>query len=381
MNDSRLLHHSASLSHARVFESKERATAHSLLVSGMFILSLNYLLYWAFGLEILRAPIRIAAIPLFLLSALMNLKLLSFEIAYLPMLGITSLALFLHGGEALNMLVVLLFVLAASPYSSKVLISDLLKCFIALIGLYAIGVATGNVSIASYVFDGRVRNKLGFSHVNAAALFFLPLLLLLYKKMRHRVMASILVAMSFVILFIETNTRSILVTSVVFLIAYGLFFAMGKHGGLSKYRGVFGLLVLYGIVVMTAIIPFLAGTELDYFLSYRPTLFYQAVSDFTPSDWLFGSTAFQEVDNLFFVVVGHYGIVYLALMVFTLHKAVLRCARHGDAWGFSFLLAMLACSFVESFLFRPELVVTFAFWAIVFDQQPDLHRECVKGNL
>lgn len=355
--------------------------AHTLLVSGMFVLSLNYLLYWAFGIEALRIPIRIAAVPLFLLSALINLRALNFEIVYLPMLGIASLALLLHGGETLNMLVVLLFVLAASPYSSKILISDLLKCFIVLIGIYAIGIATGNVLVTSYVFDGRARNTLGFSHVNAAALFFLPLLLFLYKKRRNRMTASLLIAASFVVLFIETNTRSILVASAVFLMTYGLFIVTTKHDRLSKVRSVFGLSVLYGIVAATAIIPFLAGTELDYFLSYRPTLFYQAVSGFTLSDWLFGSTVFQEVDNLFFVVVGHYGVVYLAIMVLALHKAVLRCAQSGDAWGFSFLLAMLACSFVESFLYRPELVITFAFWAIVFDRSADLHCECVNRGL
>ena len=95
-------------------------------------------------------------------------------------------------------------------------------------------------------------------------------------------------------------------------------------------------------------------------------MFYEALAGFTPIDWLFGSSVFKEVDNSFIVIVGHYGVLFLACTIAVLHKSILRCAEADDPWGFSFLLAVLACGSIESFIYRPELIVTLAFWAVAF---------------
>ncbi len=346
--------------------AEKKTIAHTLLFAGLLVLSLNYVLYWVLGFEALRMPVRVSAIAMFALSLAFNFKALRFDILYIPMLGLATLSFLLHGTDALNMLAVLLFVLAASPYSLEVLLADLLKCFAVALLLYLASIALGRAAIVTHTYGGRTRNYLGFSHVNAAALFFLPLLLLLAMKFKRKKVLFCFVVLSFVVLYALTNTRSVLFAVGAFLLGYALFVAMGKAKALTHFRGVFGLIVLYALLGAAFTLSLFAGTNIDVALSYRPTLFHEASASFTPLDWLFGSSAFKEVDNSFIVIVGHYGLIFLAFAVAVLHKSILRCAKTGDAWSYAFILSIVATGSFESFLYRPELIGTLAFWIIVF---------------
>ena len=359
----------------------QRTLAHSLLLAGSFALGLNFILYSVFGLEAIRVPIRIAALGMFVLSALFDFRSLKFDVLFLPMIGLAVLSLMLNGLDALNMLAVLLFVLAASPYSLSEVLSDLLKCFVAIAIIYAFAVVAGFVSLTSYVMDGRVRNTLGFVNVNAAALFFFSMLLLLAKERRRAWMVNCGVALAFVFLFILTNTRSLLLGAGVYYASYILFRFMGKGKTPSRLRGAVGLMVLYTLIVIAFSLPLLAGTEFDQALSWRPTLFHESLAEFTPFDWLFGSSSFEEVDNSFIVIMGHYGVLFLACAIAILHKSILRCSECGHAWSYSFLLSVLACGSIESFIYRPELIVTLAFWFVAFNSTSSAKQVTESGDL
>lgn len=360
---------------------EQRTLAHSLLLAGSFVLGLNYVLYNVFGLEAIRVPIRITALGMFVISALLDFKSLKFDVLFLPMLGLAFLSLALNGLDALNMLAVLLFVLAASPYSLSDVLSDLLKCFVVIAIIYALAVVAGFASLTSYVMNGRVRNTLGFLNVNAAALFFFPLLLLLAKKRPRAWMVNCGVALAFVFLFIVTDTRSLLLGAGVYYVSYILFRFMSKGKTFSGLKGAVGIMVLYASIAIAFSLPLLAGTELDQALSWRPTLFHESLAGFTPFDWLFGSSSFQEVDNSFIVIVGHYGILFLTCVIAILHKAILRCSECGYAWSYSYLLSILVCGSFESFIYRPELIVTLAFWLVVFNSTSSARQVTESGDL
>lgn len=344
----------------------QKAIAHSLFFIGLLALGLNYILYSVFGFDVARVPVRVFALALFSLSAVSNFKSLRFDILFLPMLGLAILGLLMHGVVGLNMLAVLLFVLAASPYPLSTVLSDLFKCFVVVTAVYLLAVMAGLAVNSMYVMEGRTRNTLGFVNVNAAALYFTPLLLLLTVKARQGILVVLGVVLAFAALFVLTDTRSILLVAGVFFVAYLLFIALGRVDTLSRLKGILGLLTLYLLVSLAFAMPLLAGSNLDHALSWRPSLFYEALAGFTPIDWLFGSSDFKEVDNSFIVIVGHYGVLFLACTIAVLHKSILRCAEADDPWGFSFLLAVLACGSIESFIYRPELIVTLAFWAVAF---------------
>lgn len=66
--------------------------AHGLLFCGMPVLSLNYLAYFALGLDALRVPVRAADMVFLVLSAMLNFRELRFDLLCLPMLAIVTLA-------------------------------------------------------------------------------------------------------------------------------------------------------------------------------------------------------------------------------------------------------------------------------------------------
>lgn len=347
--------------------------AHGLLFCGMLVLSLNYLAYSALGFDALRVPMRAAGMVLLALSATLNFRQLRFDLLFLPMFAISVICVLLHGSDALNMVAVLLFVLTASPHGLKSTVRDLTGCFAICTLVYLAALAGGRASTLTYVMEGRTRNTLGFSNVNAAALFFLPLLLLLARKHRHPVVMALFVALAFVGIFALTNTRSALITAGAFFAAQGLFVVLGKSRAPTAARTAVGLAVLLALVVFTFALPLLAGSDLDYALSYRPTLFHNALKDFSLQDWLIGSATFSEVDNSFIVIVGHYGLVFFGCALAVLVKAIRRICVSGDSWAFSFIVAIVACGSVESFLYRPELIAALAFWLAVFGYaQPHL---------
>lgn len=347
---------------------KNISLPHGLLFGGMLLLGLNYLVYSAFGFDALRLPVRVMGMALLALSAMLNFRKLRFDFLYVPMLGIAAICVLMHGTDALNMLAVLLFVLAASPYDLRAVIGNLIGCFAICTCLYLAALASGGISSVSYVMEGRTRNTLGFTNVNAASLYFLPLLLALFRKNRHTVITASLVMLVFVGIYLLTNTRSALITVGAFFAARVLFSAMAIRKSPAFIRSVVGIVVLCGLVASAFAIPLLAGSDLDYVLSYRPTLFRDALKDFTPADWLLGSASFAEVDNSFIVMVGHYGLIFFVCAFCVLAKAIKRVSFAEDPWSFSFIIALVACGSVESFLYRPELIATLAFWLIAFNE-------------
>ena len=145
-----------------------------------------------------------------------------------------------------------------------------------------------------------------------------------------------------------------------------LFILMIKIKNLVPLQGVVGIVLLYSVVVAAFALSLFANSEIDSILSYRPTYFFNALSNLSPIEWIFGSNAFIEVDNSYLVMVGHYGLPFLICAVAVLHKAILRSAEMGDLWTLSFIIAIVVIGSIESFLYRPELIVTLVFWAIAF---------------
>ncbi len=344
----------------------KKTLAHYLLFAGALALTLNYVFYWVLNLGFMRLPIRIAAVVFFSLSSLMNFKSLRFDVLFVPMVAISCICVLLHGSDALNMLAVLLFVLAVSPYSFNEALDILFKCFLISAVVYLLALATGSAIITTTSHEGRIRNNLGFSQVNAASLFFLPLLLLLYKKDKHFNIKLLSVAVFFISLYALTNTRSVLLSVFIFIFFYIIFLLMRKIKNLVPLQRIVGIVLLYLVVVAAFVLSLFANSEIDSILSYRPTYFFNALSNLSPIEWIFGSDAFIEVDNSYLVMVGHYGLPFLICAVAVLHKAILRSAEMGDLWTLSFIIAIVVIGSIESFLYRPELIVTLVFWAIAF---------------
>jgi hypothetical protein len=72
------------------------------------------------------------------------------------------------------------------------------------------------------------------------------------------------------------------------------------------------------------------------------------------------------IDNSFALIVGAMGIPFLIYVAFRLFLVVKICSDVGDYRMYAFMLSFWLYSFSESNMLRPESLICFVFWIIIF---------------
>lgn len=352
-----------------------------LYAIGTFIICLNNLLYGTGILVETQLAFRVLSMVLFLVSLAFNIRNLRLTLPWIVVIGLVSVTVLLRGSSSLNFLAILLFCLCSSSFDLAKVLKTLLAVALICFAFYFLFTAMGMVHWVISTYATRTRNTLGFYHVNAAAVFFAAafLLPLTLKKYRLRI---ILVCFLFsVAIFFVTDTRGLLVFGALFLLL-GLVFriAFSKLKSTAS-KVVIPFAILYGSIVFSYLFPFIGGSRLDVLLSYRLSIFSDVLTSLDFLEVLFGSGVAPEIDNSYIVLLATYGAFFLILIVVFIHRAITQLINQENWCWLAFICSMLLYGVIESLLFRPELLITLAFWAIVFSNQKELSNLKVKDSV
>lgn len=341
--------------------------ANSAYWLGVIVLCANFLLYSTIEVGVLKLVLRCFGLACLALSVLLNFEKVSFSKQTLILVFVSITSVFIHGDSALNLLVVIVFALASSTYTINQVIKTLVAGFFVSLAIYLLLLLSGQIHFSQYVSTvGRARNTLGFSNVNAAAMFFSALLLLTYwRKWRH---GFLLIALIVVLgcLFIATDTRSFLTFGVLFGFTYVLITCLHRSCRLRRLQYPIAIGIVALVVIASFAIVLLKGTEYDVALSYRPAIAYEALSKMSLTEVLLGASNPVEIDSSFIVLVEQYGLIATVIIASLVVSSLKRYLDDGRQWEPAFLVAVLIYSSMEGLLFRPELIISLSFWAIVF---------------
>ena len=101
-------------------------------------------------------------------------------------------------------------------------------CMAALIALVIFSLVCGFVTFNTDLSGGRVRYTLGFSNVNAASVFFMSLVFCYMVAVKPDLLDMIPVAGFIVLLFLITDTRSMIFGGALLVAAYCAFYLLKK---------------------------------------------------------------------------------------------------------------------------------------------------------
>ena len=307
-----------------------------------------------------------------LLAAVMELKSLRLTLPVILVGGLALISLILHGEDALNMLAAVLFALCGTVYGRKDTFRVMRFAVVISFAAYAVLLVMGAIQWGNSLVGERYRNNLGFYQVNAAALFFSAAFLMPFAMRRRRGWALAVLGVAAVGLFALTNTRSSAYFAAFFLFFCAVFYLLGERAGRRGAVAATASAVLLVAVCGSFVLPRVGGPQLDLLLSYRLSYFSAALDGLASGGMLFGLDDPSLVDNSYLVLLGVYGAPFLALTLFCIWRAVLNMSIAGCWMDLSLICAMLLYGTAESLLFRPEMMLTLAFWFSVFSNQRPL---------
>lgn len=332
----------------------------------VFLLSLNFMLYCTGLAAGLKSQLRLVAVIGFVIALLFELRSIKLSVIEILIVGLLLISFLYHGESSLNLLLVVLFILVSRRLGEKYATKIIAVSAVILIALNLVLLFAHVLPDFSYISTkGRFRRTLGFENPNQTSLFFCAAItLVLIPKFRKSLFFAALFAFLLYIANV-TDTRGLYACCIVFCTCY-ILFLLSYHFGHNGLPAVISTGVLAFVVVGSFALPLLENTPVNDLLSGRPSLFSAFASNLTISDWITGSPVNFSLDNFYLVAVANYGLPLLVLLLIVIQRAIVNLAIHAEVSKLAFICGVLAYSFVESFLFRPELLITLAFWCVVF---------------
>ena len=345
-----------------------------LLFAGVLLLGGSYLLYSTDVLDSGRFAVRLAAICLLLISIVLcrTSKPMAVSLCMLTVLACCILSIILYESESVNLIVIILIGFCFRRYGIRTLLGVTAAVVSILFAAYFLLLIFGLIEPVVYSVGDRTRNTLGFSNVNQGALFFLGVFvfpLVFYRKTKWCLAAII----SGVILFLATDTRSVLLFSVAFV---ALYFVFGRFSRLHNRRGAlfFSEVILFATFLGSLCMGYFDNPILDGLSSGRVSMASDLVNSFTLQDWFFGYGQPVWIDNSYLKILASCGLPgTLCLFVF-LAVSMRRISAAGGAEHLAFLCASLVLGVLESVLFRPEIMISILFWGIAFCEPKKLEE-------
>lgn len=329
----------------------------------LFLLCFNYLLYSAFEVVFLKQVIRMAALALIIVGGFV--RRVHIDKSGIVFLGISAVAVFLNGLRAFNLVFLVIFAVCA-PNDIKEIFHKAFRVSIILLMILLISVLVGfNHNISSYRASGRIRNGMGFSNPNSAAIFYYSvcsLFLLSRKEIKWPHMLLVLVV-SFVVHYF-TSSRTTLIANLIFLMLWGMYQIPHESGKQILAKGSVLLVDILFAVNLLAVFFTDQLMPLDDLLSWRITFLKQLVETSSVKNILFGGAAF-EVDNFYHIVLFQYGIFVYGFLALAVHRMMKRLAECNQYVLSGFLVSIFLIGLMEGCMIRPELILFLTIWKLI----------------
>lgn len=365
---------------ARIRVNKKIDASDFMMELALFLLALNFLLYQCFDMDDVKDMVRFIAIGMMAVGVLLNLRSFRVDWSILLYTLFCLLTVALGKSVSINWPVLLVTVIALRQMDTDKVTNMLVRVTtVVVIAYFALRVG-GLIEDRVYGgASGRVRNTLGFSNVNAAALFFFSWTVLLFTQKKANRFLRVVSLVLFLWVVQQTDTRSVAVAFVLYVLVRLGLGVLAKH---TKERGwkrlcVAVIFLEICVVVISVCYPLLLRLfpALDEFLSYRLTLGTRALQALNFRNWLFGGTGGGS-DNYFHVIVSQYGMIALLIELYFVAMATWNALRRRDVQLVSYVVSLWIMSLMETFLFRPELMIAVLFWFCVFRE----FEQCQSGK-
>ena len=336
-----------------------------LFAGALFALAINFLLYSTNNFSGIQTPLRILSCGMLVCAACFNFKKIRLDLLLILILAKSMLTSMLVGIESINLLLIALVGMVASSYGMECCQRILYKLAITLIALYVILWGIGLIRLGMTAYSGRVRNNLGFTNVNAASLFFIGVSLIPLSAKKRRVLPAIASLALIIAINSLTDSRSAILFAFA-LIGLCLLFALFEKKGKWRYQFRMAQIIVIGAVGVSLLLPLFRATPLDALLSFRPLSYYSAIKGLSIIEIMMGASTPVEIDNSYLLFMLVYGAITLLLLLLFLLRGVRGLAEQGEWIPLAFVSSMVLLGIVEGCLYRPEPVVTLAFWTYVF---------------
>ena len=324
------------------------------------ILGINYLLYSFFHFDFNRNILRIIAGAFFILSILLGKRISIKEFCLIP---VAAYMLIINGSLSSN---IAYFILAAIaiPYVADIVWKQLNVFQIVMTIVVIMCLVLGIVDYRITSIAGRTRNTLGFTNVNAAAIFFFSLLIIWLLKTKNISMKHLLitVVISFVV-YRLTDSRTVFACTIIFSICYLV---------LNRWNGRWAS-ILFGVCVtifyLSPVLVLMARSAfptLDIVLSSRLKWFSLYIANHSINTLLFGGSKIEGIDNFYLCLLYNGGILFYIFTWYMNISALSKYILRGNSGYAAFIIAITAYGLMESGVIRCELLCMIMFWYLLF---------------
>lgn len=368
----------------RLRSDKRINVSEFLLELALLLLMLNFLLYQCFDMDRVKDGVRFVAVGIMAAGVLVNIRKFRVDKSVLFYTLYCLLVVVLGSSVSINWPVLLVTAIVLRQVETDKLVDMLVR--VSTVGVVVYFVLRFSGFIDDYVYGaafGRVRNTLGFSNVNAAALFFFSWVMLLFCRKKTN---KFLLAFSVIVLLwcmVETNTRSvILIAFIYFALRFLLEKAVVKMSDAAWTRlSKWFIIAEIGVVLLSVAYPLLLRSfpQLDVVLSYRLSIGTRIIQRLTLRNWLMGG-AVGNSDNFFHAMLFQYGMIALVVAVMFVVRATWKMMERHDIHKVSFILSMWTLCVVETSLYRPEIMAVVLFWCFVIKENSVQNKLAKKKN-
>lgn len=341
---------------------------NNFVFAALLLLIVNYLAFNLFGISGAVLAVNRIAVILMLCVVLAKRPVVSGTTLFLMTACLGGVLLGGGGNNiALNIVFIVFFAISLRhvslhlvvKYSWWVLLASLLISFAML---YA-GITQNVVDAAGQ----RERATFGFSNVNAFTTLLYSFFTIAMFKSPARPLVKYLVCAGFSYLaYIYTDTRTLIASISVFILAHGLFAALHRRALLKYLSG--SLLLLP--VVFTQLSVYIAENYplLDFLLSFRPSYNAFLIKSMSFYNHLFGGVSPAEgntIDNSFLLVHASVGLPFLLFVTWLAYKKLVDSINAREPATYAFILSFWYFSYSESSLVRPESIIGLVFWLLI----------------
>lgn len=333
------------------------------------ILGINYLLYSFFQFDFNRNILRIIAGTFFVLSILLGKRISIKEFCLIP---VAAYMLIINGSLSSNIAYLILAAIAI-PYVADIVWKQL-NVFQIVITIVVIScLVFGIVNYRVTSFAGRTRNTLGFTNVNAAAVFFFSLLIIWLLKIKNISLKHLLItaAISFAV-YRLTDSRTVFACTMIFSICYMV---------LNRWNGRWAS-VLFGVCVtvfylspVLVLVARSAFPTLDFVLSSRLNWFSLYIANHSTNTLLFGGSKIEGVDNFYLCLLYNGGIFFYIFTWYMSISALSKYILRKNLGYAAFIIAITAYGLMESGVIRCELLCMIMFWYLILRPLKNEERE------
>lgn len=346
--------------------------------------TLNLLVYQALDLAQYKNVLRIFSIGCLLISVACSYKRFLLQLVWtcIALYGIVMIIVAGEhaGGNAANIVVIVLIILASLQLSEEELRMAFLSVAYLSIGIWIILIGVGAISISpwdttrvsgigsTYMVINRIRYSLGFLYeINLGAWYLtsaLTIILALKGMEKGRV---VIISGINILIYIITDSRTTFYFYVLFLLIYFGFNIWDKR---VKKLYVIPKGCITALCIFIFGIPFFSGIIMEH-IPWVDTLFSgrlwgiaNRIGGMKFHNYLLGAYN-DPLACFYYNLLTQYGIIIYMVFFVLINKALLYYSDKKKIIEFSLLLSLLAVGLVEGSLYTPEELSSLWFWSII----------------